>query len=253
MAYARCALDHWVSPMLSGPSKAVIYGAGAPGPHGTAWHWTYVTNLGEHRCMSLIVEEKNRGSFLRRPRSYLPGPAPMWAISSETPFPPDIPRFSAGYTPPNVIDVAYGWPFPCIALRLESFQEADFTPEEELAIRASPLFAQAYAKVDKVCNHPPRLVMGFSCPTWLSRKAFHNGYWPSRLLWGRLLLNIAANSFLIAVPWLTLILLRGARSRLRHRRGRCAACGYGTEGLLPGSPCPECGSSRPPSARKAEI
>lgn len=61
---------------------------------------------------------------------------------------------------------------------------------------------------------------------------------PLRPIWPGLLADTVAWG---AAWFVVLAAVSGARSLMRRRRGRCAACGYDRRGLGAGVACPECG------------
>jgi hypothetical protein len=62
-------------------------------------------------------------------------------------------------------------------------------------------------------------------------------------------LGLVVNCIVWATAWWVLIFApAGARRYFRHRRGHCPHCNYDFRATPPGSPCPECGTPRPPIA-----
>jgi hypothetical protein len=129
-----------------------------------------------------------------------------------------------------VNESAFGFPFRCLYFR-DLFTSDEATPERPRSIiEPMPLASTAF-------EFP-------LIPNWAW---YHNGKWPTRILWPGFLLNTLFWSVVIASPfWLR----RGFvawRSARRRRAGLCPLCGYARGGINPQHPCPECGKSVPPA------
>jgi len=248
LALARGGINNWsrVRAITTEP-VTTVYGVGPPSDDGHAWSWLRVSRRGGVWCSSFIVDNAERERILQGPRPdrYVPGRPSAWAAAGEAPTPPSIDRFQSGCYP-YVVDAAYGWPEPCLAVRLESFSELPLPAQEEALIRSDPRLA-ALTPPGPIFEHPVELVSGLRAESFLTNLNIHDGYWPTKVLWGGFTVNVA---FLVGASAVLRLLWRGGlvvRRRRRQAMNRCTACGYSLAGTASEDCCPECGGDRTPS------
>lgn len=241
LAYGRCALRNW-GPIRSDPyGGPVAYGAGALSPGGAAWAWCSFSCRGEHRWWCYPVNEADRAALERDGicrANYARGESPAWGGLGDRPFPPESfhPAPIAGGSSeagPMITVVAFGWPAPCVSERVEYLREVPYSAEELRALGGRVGAATSGWVQDRADS------IAYSTP--LAAAGVHDGYWPTRIVWSGLLLDVLVMTALIATPRGLMGALRHVRSARRARAGACPWCGYERGAIPAHAACPECG------------
>lgn len=205
--------------------------------NGRAWRWTVMGSLARTTVNSEIEDESRKLKW--KDMSYeeglaSQGSAPSWSIPAEQPMPPVI-RGEFDEMMPSVTDDAFGFPWRCLARRLECY-DIRFNK----GMRGTPPVTAGMGRVSGM----PLLVSGIRIEIPVLGGVVNSGWWPTRVLWAGLL----ANSLLIATLWMLVLWtwrrLTWLKEEWRRRRGLCVECCYRLDGIAIGANCPECGHER---------